>query len=453
MTSTDKFEESEAQGATGQFETAQELEFSRFRIRDGERLLDAEILLRLTEEDTLEVILESSGSAKRNGVSVYRNPEYKLGLETLLRRVTAVAFSLDDCLVDSKQVHKLGLSAEERRVQPHAPFSFPLTLVPTIDFSALRLALTGPQTSIGSHAKKGGNATKRIVMRFTLRDPGTSLSDVLTALEAETVDAEKKRRRDIAFGVTAADIEASMNEWRLLGAEAFHKKYETHPAERFIIAEPDGTEFDAKAILMGARFHAGLDGKNDEFRGERETVAMPLVHLGFLVEDLRERIPGELTSDSQTLSEDQAKIIQQAQRFAGATDSKAETKIRREQGLLRRALGLGGGSHKCSICGRTYPDQLLVAAHIKKRSECNESERVDIPAIAFVACALGCDALFEHGYVIVDVDGVIVPGRIAKDLHLAELVGEIAGQPVGGVTEASMKYFAWHREFWIGSSL
>jgi len=51
----------------------------------------------------------------------------------------------------------------------------------------------------------------------------------------------------------------------------------------------------------------------------------------------------------------------------------------------------------CSLCGQLLPVELLVAAHIKPRSECSRRERLDFENIVFGVCVLGCDALYEKG--------------------------------------------------------
>jgi hypothetical protein len=48
-----------------------------------------------------------------------------------------------------------------------------------------------------------------------------------------------------------------------------------------------------------------------------------------------------------------------------------------------------------------FPVDLLVAAHIKRRSLCSETERRDLHNVAMLACKFGCDALFEEGYWLV----------------------------------------------------
>ena len=60
----------------------------------------------------------------------------------------------------------------------------------------------------------------------------------------------------------------------------------------------------------------------------------------------------------------------------------------------------------CAICHRTFPVDLMVAAHIKPRSKCSTSERKN-PNIVMPVCKVGCDDFFEKGYIKVGKDGVV----------------------------------------------
>lgn len=415
-------------------------ETGRLKLRDGDRLIDAEFSVAISEPEAFILTLESSGGGPKR--DKWRNTNYPEGLVELLRRSVPIASSLDDCLVVSGATRHL--SEEERRVQPNPPYAFPIPLTPTEDFEQLRLALTSPQSDVGSKATQGGgNTRKKIALRFAARHPGLSIDQILVALDAAPTDKPRRDRKDIAEGLTNADIDAARSEWREIGSEIFHQKYGTSRATKFVIADPDGTEYDAKAILFAARKFAGLDGANSDFDGDLKTVAEPLESRGYVVEDITsqdEDIPPTANPD-----EARDRAIQQAKAFAGQTDARAERKVRREQRLLRKALGLDGSSHACALCGRTYPDRLLVAAHIKKRSECSPEEKVDVPAVAMIACSLGCDALFEHGYVVVTDEGIIeATKKSVSSPHVRELVEGLVGRKVSGHIE-SAPYFAWHR--------
>jgi hypothetical protein len=68
----------------------------------------------------------------------------------------------------------------------------------------------------------------------------------------------------------------------------------------------------------------------------------------------------------------------------------------------------------CSICKRKLPLSLMVAAHIKSRSECNMQERLDTSNIVFGVCLLGCDAFYEIGLITVNSKGKL---KIASDIE------------------------------------
>jgi hypothetical protein len=90
----------------------------------------------------------------------------------------------------------------------------------------------------------------------------------------------------------------------------------------------------------------------------------------------------------------------------GGFDWKLTVKARREQRLLRLAL-----TGHCCICGDEFPVDLLVAAHVKKRSHCSHLERKDYKNVVVPMCKLGCDDLYERGYFILGSNGLI---RVSK---------------------------------------
>lgn len=97
-----------------------------------------------------------------------------------------------------------------------------------------------------------------------------------------------------------------------------------------------------------------------------------------------------------------------------STDRRTTSISRTEQALLRKAV-IPTDPHPCGICGQVLPRRLLVAAHIKLRAKASEAERMDFERIAMPACAFGCDALFELGYI-----GVSDGGRIEVSPRVAE---------------------------------
>ncbi len=84
-----------------------------------------------------------------------------------------------------------------------------------------------------------------------------------------------------------------------------------------------------------------------------------------------------------------------------STDTPAKTSRRMEQNLMRKFYLQGKEYEECSICHESYPITSLTLAHIKKREHASEEDRLDTN-IAMPACYLGCDHLFERGYIVVE---------------------------------------------------
>jgi hypothetical protein len=132
--------------------------------------------------------------------------------------------------------------------------------------------------------------------------------------------------------------------------------------------------------------------------------------------------------------------------FWDGDDSDVEgfNKARAEQQDLRRHLIAGRPSAGCSLCGRELPINLLIAAHIKPRSQCTEVERRDFQTVAMLVCSLGCDALFEWGYITVDDKGIIVSLRPTTTPHAAQAVTDLLGRACSAHTAATAGHFASH---------
>jgi hypothetical protein len=87
-----------------------------------------------------------------------------------------------------------------------------------------------------------------------------------------------------------------------------------------------------------------------------------------------------------------------------------------------------------------------VAAHIKRRSICSDMERRDLRHIAMLACAFGCDLLFELWYLTVETDGLVcVTSRVSGSEGLRQRLEYLRNRPCSAYTEGSAKYFTWHR--------
>lgn len=124
-------------------------------------------------------------------------------------------------------------------------------------------------------------------------------------------------------------------------------------------------------------------------------------------------------------------------------DGVALTKYRKEQAFLRAYLLDGRNQAACVLCGRMMPQELLVAAHIKPRSKASRSERLDFENIAALMCSLGCDSLFEKGFVYV-VEGKIYINPSRKSTpHLNKSVGPLVNKTAEN-WPGSSEYYKWH---------
>lgn len=132
------------------------------------------------------------------------------------------------------------------------------------------------------------------------------------------------------------------------------------------------------------------------------------------------------------------------------TDANYISAGRVEQSYLRKHLFQGKVQGQCSLCGENFPVDLLIASHVKKRSECSKVERLDYQHVVAPMCLLGCDALYEKGYVIVSKQGAIEKGRIEVEASgLGQHFARVLGRNCSGWSPTSEKYFAWHRQRFI----
>ena len=132
-------------------------------------------------------------------------------------------------------------------------------------------------------------------------------------------------------------------------------------------------------------------------------------------------------------------------------DRKLETErkiwARNEQAYLRKRILDGRRNAACAICGKEYPIELLVVAHIKRRADCSPKEKLDFRGNVVPMCRLGCDELFERGFIAVHPDAVVrrTAGR-PKTPALTSLLNSLDGLPCDAADERRMAYFTWHRD-------
>ncbi|MEV4078767.1 hypothetical protein AB0J43_00555 [Nonomuraea fuscirosea] len=129
----------------------------------------------------------------------------------------------------------------------------------------------------------------------------------------------------------------------------------------------------------------------------------------------------------------------------GSTDVARTAFARKEQRQIRRLKFGGRTALRCDLCGRTLPRRLVHAAHVKRRADASHGERLDLRNV-MAACLFGCDALFEHGYVYVDADGLIRTSSTTAELEdLKGLADQISGRHCAHHRAETEAYFASHR--------
>lgn len=193
--------------------------------------------------------------------------------------------------------------------------------------------------------------------------------------------------------------------------------------------------------LLDARHRIGVDELGDRgmdalrLSGCRQ--GAPIVYPGQeTVELLGE--PGPEDIDEDDLDDE----------FEGEVNGVALTTVRREQAWLKaRAFG-HDPMLTCELCGEWLPRKLVRAAHIKRRADCTDAERRRRRNNIMAACTLGCDDLFEHGFVYVDERLRIQAGPQAHGLEsvLAFIEARLAGRLVSDQNGCRAPMFEAHRQ-------
>jgi hypothetical protein len=133
-------------------------------------------------------------------------------------------------------------------------------------------------------------------------------------------------------------------------------------------------------------------------------------------------------------------------RISGELDREHTVLGRLEQSYLRLKLFGAEETASCSLCGRRLPVALLVAAHVKPRSECSRRERLDVENIVTSMCLLGCDALYERGLIAVSDGGQILASTAVSSSGLNHALRRFPGRMCKTWNSETAKYFNWHVE-------
>lgn len=127
-------------------------------------------------------------------------------------------------------------------------------------------------------------------------------------------------------------------------------------------------------------------------------------------------------------------------------DTKGKALFRKEQSFLRQFLFANNKISTCGICGKEFPVKLLVAAHIKRRANCTIDEKLDYKNIVMPMCKLGCDALYENGYITI-IDGKIVTCKSESHTQaLNDYIDYLNDRSCTYWKINRSKYFEWHNK-------
>jgi len=127
------------------------------------------------------------------------------------------------------------------------------------------------------------------------------------------------------------------------------------------------------------------------------------------------------------------------------TDALTTSLRRLEQHQLRLRLLQGEDTGCCRLCDVRLPASLLVASHIKPRNLCSQEERLH-SNIATLMCLLGCDSLYERGYLRVRDDGAIYRFNASGGDDLKSFMKRYEGRYLTFNSDAERAYFQFHRE-------
>lgn len=128
------------------------------------------------------------------------------------------------------------------------------------------------------------------------------------------------------------------------------------------------------------------------------------------------------------------------------TDRIATVVARIEHYLLTSLLHGNRMENDCAICHKTYPLNLLVTAHIKRRANCSHEERRN-RYIVMPLCKLGCDELFERGYISVVNGRVTAVRKQPQTEAVRQYVGQIQQNACSYYNDQTKVFFEWHHSY------
>ncbi|WP_231490305.1 hypothetical protein [Pedobacter sp. Leaf170] len=173
--------------------------------------------------------------------------------------------------------------------------------------------------------------------------------------------------------------------------------------------------------------------------------------IAYLIKYMRQEIKPPIilrqTNPNSHNNKSEENLLTQLAELESQKDLYTQTKSRREHLLLKQLLFHNKTEMSCAICGRKFPTNLLAVAHIKRRALATETERIN-RFIVMAACYLGCDMLYEKGYLTVDQMGNI---EILKEDHnsieLNLYTEGLKGKACNIYNASNKVFFDSHRDF------
>ncbi|PIF69453.1 HNH endonuclease [Flavobacterium sp. 2] len=148
------------------------------------------------------------------------------------------------------------------------------------------------------------------------------------------------------------------------------------------------------------------------------------------IEDLAEDVFEDVVLKLETLEKTEAEIVSYR---------------RLEQGYLKQKLFGRKTIGICAGCKKEFPVSYLITAHIKKRASCEHSERTDLN-IVMPLCKMGCDEIYEKGYISVSEGAYVDMKKSPITKWLQDYIDQIVGTICEYYSDKTKKYFDWHYE-------
>ncbi|MFJ2777258.1 hypothetical protein [Kitasatospora sp. NPDC087315] len=255
------------------------------------------------------------------------------------------------------------------------------------------------------------------------------------ALEAElalTSTGSKKPRKEWWLGSQWIDLQVTEAIWRS-GESTDDLAMFTPGADA-----ADDAQILVRIVHRISDSHAFISRGRDRLPDPAPEVCPSARALHFI-------LPAELGAGSSTEAAEPWSLTFPTHLLEGPTDTARLGSARREQPQLRRWLLNNRTAAPCALCGETYPAAYLRAAHIKRRAEASEGERRDL-AIGMLACAFGCDQMFELGDIFVDSEGVIRSRLTDEGSAVAAAAGRLVGRRCPAAIPERAEYFRHHRQ-------